>query len=108
MTATTRRTLQGPAVRDLLAAHGIEAESVTRNRRTGVYTAHFKDLNLDSFYSKGTHPARVWAERIQEALPMADIIDGYDSVAEWRPEKPVLFALVTFTLPAALKKEAVA
>lgn len=82
-----------------LEAAGIRPTSVVRNRRTGRYTIKFVGPNNDNFYSRGTAPAQEWAERIQEALPLADIVEAYDSVADWRPARTVLFATVVLNLP---------
>jgi len=89
-----RERLQGKRLLSALRARGIEADNVTRNRRTGVYTVKFTTPNVTNFYSKGTDPARVWARRIEECFDDVQIIDTYDSIAEWRPQKPVLFATV--------------
>jgi hypothetical protein len=91
---------QGKTLLSRLAAAGIQADNVTQNRRTGVFTVKFTAPNINNFYSKGTDSGRVWAERIQAAIPEADIIDVYDSVAEWRPQLPILFATVFLALPA--------
>lgn len=89
-----RESLQGKRVLATLRAHGIEAADVSRNRRTGVYTVRFGSPNVANFYARGTEPAREWARRIEDCFEDVEIIDTYDSVAEWRPHKPVLFATV--------------
>jgi hypothetical protein len=94
-----REPRQGKSLLSRLAAAGINASSVTRNRRTGVYTVKFVAPNVNDFYSKGTDSARVWAERIQAALPGVEIIGTHDSVADWRPRMPVMSATVFLTLP---------
>ena len=89
-----REPLQGKRLLTTLRARGIEADNVTRNRRTGVYTVKFTAPNMNNFYSRGTDSARVWAQRIEECFDDVEIIDTYDSVAEWRPQQPILFATV--------------
>jgi hypothetical protein len=89
-----REPLQGKRLLSTLRARGIEADNVTRNRRTGVYTVKFAAPNMNNFYSRGTDSARVWAERIEACFDDVEIIDTYDSVAEWRPQQPILFATV--------------
>lgn len=89
-----REPLQGKRLLSTLRARGIEADNVTRNRRTGVYTVKFTAPNMNNFYSRGTDSARVWAERIEACFEDVEIIDTYDSVAEWRPQQPILFATV--------------
>lgn len=86
--------LQGKRLLSTLRAKGIEADNVTRTRRTGVYMIEFAALNMSNFYAAGTLPARVWAQRIEECFTDVEIIDTYDSVAEWRPQRPILFATV--------------
>lgn len=89
-----REPLQGKRLLTTLRARGIEADNVTRNRRTGVYTVKFAAPNMSNFYARGTDPARVWAQRIEDCFEDVEIIDTYDSVAEWRPQQPILFATV--------------
>jgi len=91
---TPREPLLGKRLLSTLRAKGIEADNVTRNRRTGVYTVKFAAPNPNNFYSRGTDPARVWAQKIEDAFAGVEIIDTYDSVAEWRPQHPILFATV--------------
>jgi hypothetical protein len=89
-----REPVQGKRLLHDLRAKGVEADNVTRNRRTGVYTVKFAAPNMNNFYARGTDSARVWAQRIEAAIPNIEIIDTYDSIAEWRPQQPVLFATV--------------
>jgi hypothetical protein len=95
--------LQGKRLLSALRAKGIEANNVTRNRRTGVYTIKFAAPNMSNFYSRGTLPARVWAQRIEECFTDVETIDTYDSVAEWRPQRPILFATVFIRIVETLK-----
>src|SRR5690554_3572205 len=90
----SREPVQGKRLLTALRARGIEADNVTRNRRTGVYTVKFAAPNMNNFYSRGTDPAIVWAQRIEACFDDVEIIDTYDSVAEWRPQQPILFATV--------------
>lgn len=92
-TLTTRKAAQGKQLLAMLRNAGICAQEVTRNRRTGVYSVRFGSPNVTSFYAEGTDPARTWADRITDRF-YVEIVDCYDSVAEWRPNKPVLFATV--------------
>lgn len=89
-----REPVQGKRLLHALRARGIEADNVTRNRRTGVYTVKFAAPNMSNFYARGTDSARVWAQRIEDCFDDVEIIDTYDSVAEWRPQQPILFATV--------------
>lgn len=91
---SAREPVQGKRLLHALRAKGIEASNVTRNRTTGVYTVKFAASNMNNFYARGTDSARVWAQRIEEAFSDVEIIDTYDSVAEWRPQQPILFATV--------------
>jgi hypothetical protein len=96
-----RRISTGPALFKLLKEHGIEANTITRNRRTGVYTVKFAAPNMSNFYAAGTDSYRVWAERIESVIPDAEFVADqcYDSAAEWRPSQPILFATVTLRIP---------
>lgn len=97
-TRQPRAPRQGKALLERLRAAGIEAHDVTRNQRTGVYTVKFVDPNQSSLYSRGTDAANVWAERIEAAVPQARIVDLDDSIADWRPRRPILFATVYLVL----------
>lgn len=76
-----------------LQSQGIEAGSVTR-QRTGVYAVEFRAPNPANQGERGTDPARVWARRIEARFDGIEIVDTYDSVADWRPQRPILFATV--------------
>lgn len=89
-----RERLQGKRFLAALQAVGIEADNVTRNRKTGVHTVKFTAPDISNFNSKGTRPAREWGRLIMAAFEDAEVIGAYDSVADWRPGKPVLFATV--------------
>lgn len=93
-TAQPRQPAQGKRLLHALRSRGIDAANVTRNRRTGVYTVKFASPNMHDFDARGTEPAHVWAQRIEDAFTDIEIVDTYDSVAEWRPQQPILFASV--------------
>ena len=76
-----------------LQSQGIEAGNVTR-QRTGIYAVEFRAPNPGNMGERGTDPARVWARRIEARFDGIEIVDTYDSVADWRPQRPVLFATV--------------
>jgi hypothetical protein len=97
---------QGKSLLIRLHEAGIQADNVTQNQRTGLYAVKFVAPNLNSLYSK-TDSAQVWSQRILEAIPDAEIVELYDSRAEWRPQLPILFATVFLALPAQ-KKSAIA
>jgi hypothetical protein len=98
MTATAQRT----SLLARLTAAGIDAATVVRNRRTGVYTVSFRDPDLNNQASAGTDRADVWAARITAALDDVQVVDTYTSVAEWRnpANPPVLFASVFLKVAA--------
>jgi hypothetical protein len=85
---------QGKQILAVLRARGIDARDVTRNRRTGIYEVKFGAPNVTSFTSKGTDSAHVWARRILDRFDGVEVVDTYDTVADWRPQQPVLFATV--------------
>src|SRR4051794_17361172 len=93
-----RQPSQGKKVLAALREQGIEADNVTRDRRSGVYVVKFGAPNPNNFNGRGTDPAQVWANRIQSSLDDVEIVSTYDSVADWRPQKPVLFATVLIRL----------
>lgn len=92
--AKHRQTSQGKQILQVLRAKGINARDVTRNRKTGVYAVEFDAPNVTNFQGEGTDSADVWARRILERFDGVEVVDTYDSVAEWRPKRPVLFATV--------------
>ena len=89
-----RQPSQRKQILAALRSRGIEARDVTRNRKTGIYAIKFGAPNVTNFHSKGTDSASVWARRILERFEGVEVIDTYDSVADWRPQNPVLFATV--------------
>lgn len=93
--APTAKLLPGARLLLDLRAAGIVASSVIRNRRTGVLTVKFAAPDISDFTSQ-TDPAKVWAERILNAVDGYEVVDTYDSLAEWRnpTNPPVLYATV--------------
>jgi hypothetical protein len=49
----------------------------------------------------GTDSAKVWARRILAAVPNLRIVDTHDSVADWLPGCPIVYALVIVEFQAA-------
>lgn len=98
MTNALAAPIPGPRILTRLTNAGVKAQSVTRNRRTGIYTIRFGSPNVTNFNSIGTDKGSVWARRIEHVLPEAVIVDTYDSIADWRPGCPVLFATVFIRL----------
>ena len=92
--AQRRGETQGQGLLVLLRARGIDAGNVTRNRRTGVYAVQFAAPDVNNFNGSGTAPAQQWASKISACFDSVEIVDTHDSVADWRPGKPVLFATV--------------
>lgn len=85
---------EGKLVLDQLRVQGIAAKKVKHNRSNDTYAVQFGAPEVARFECEGTDPAIVWARRIQDRFEGVEIIDTYDTVAEWRPQKPVLFATV--------------
>lgn len=52
-------------------------------------------------HDSGTDSAAVWAQRIAAVVPNVRIVETHDSVADWRPGCPVLYALVIVEFQAA-------
>lgn len=89
-----QRPAQGKRILAALHSNGIDALDVTRNRKSGCYEVRFGAQNITQFSSRGTEPAREWARRILERFDGVEVVDTYDSVADWRPQRPVLLATV--------------
>ncbi len=84
----------GPKMQQYLKSKGIEARQVVQRRTTGYYVAEF-------YHQKMEEPipsSQQWADAIETCLEDSTIIDSYDTVADWRPGKPVVWASVTFSL----------
>lgn len=86
--------LSGRAMRRHLEILGVMSQKIVRKRETGNYVAEFFVPEMAVAIS----PADEWAERIQDVLPDAQIINTHDTIAAWRPNKPVIFATVIFQL----------
>lgn len=86
--------LSGCAMRRHLETLGVVAQKIVRKRETGDYVAEFFVPEM----AVAIPPADEWAERILDALPDAKIINTHDTIAAWRPAKPVIYATVIFQL----------
>jgi hypothetical protein len=71
---------------------GIPVQKVVRKRETGAYLADFYVPEM----REAIPPAAVWARRLGDALPDIRIVDTHDTVANWRPGQPVIYATVAF------------
>lgn len=87
-------TLSGRAMCKHLVSLGIPAQKIVRKQETGEYVAEFFVPEM----SEPVAPAREWASKITEALPLARIIDTHDTFASWRENQPVIYATVIFKL----------
>ena len=86
--------LSGRAMRRHLESLGVEAQKIVRKRETGDYVADFYIPEMHEPIA----PAKEWAQRIRAVLPTARIVDTHDTIAAWRPDKPVIYATVIFQL----------
>lgn len=86
--------LSGRAMRRHLETLGVVAQKIVRKRETGDYVAEFFVPEM----AIAIPPADEWAERIVVALPDARIINTHDTIAAWRPNRPVIYATVIFQL----------
>ena len=86
--------LTGRAMRRHLETLGVVAQKIVRKRETGDYVAEFFVPEM----AVAIPPADEWAGRIMEVLPDAKIINTHDTVAAWRPSRPVIYATVIFKL----------
>ena len=86
--------MTGRALQRHLATLGIGAQKLVRRRETGDYVAEFFVPEMN----EPVESSRVWAKRIRTILPHATIIDTHDTIASWRPDTPVIYATVIFTL----------
>ena len=75
-----------------LRSLGINVQQVTRKRRTGHYLAEFFVPEM----REPVPPAALWAQTISDAG--LTVLDSEDTVASWRPDRPVIWATVTFAL----------
>lgn len=82
-----------------LAAAGVDVAHATITRRQcGDFLLVFHDPDCANYRTRGTDPARVWAERVRKALPDAEISNPYDSISKHRPVAPVFSAQFTVRL----------
>lgn len=88
-----RRRTQGKSLLDALHAAGIAASNA-KKQRNGVHIVYFSAPNVSDLDSPGTDPAKVWARRIENALTDVEVVDTYESRADWRQGNPVLWAQV--------------
>ncbi|MCA9913992.1 MAG: hypothetical protein KC496_11610 [Anaerolineae bacterium] len=92
--------LSGRAMRRHLASMGVPAQKVVRKQASGDYVADFFIPQMEQPIA----PAREWAQRIRATVPQAQIKNTHDTVAEWRPGKPVIYATVTFTVQGEIER----
>jgi len=88
------KTPTGPAMKSTLKRAGIEPQSVVRRQQTGFYVAEFYNKAMKD----PVQPSKLYAEAIKERMADLEIIDTHDTVADWRPGKPVIWASVTFKI----------
>lgn len=84
--------VSGRAMCKHLVSLGIPAQKIVRKQETGDYVADFFVPEM----SEPIAPAKDWAERIKAAMPDVRIIDTHDTIAAWRPNRPVIYATVIF------------
>lgn len=75
-----------------LQSAGIAAQKVVCRRRNGHYVADFYVPEMQ----EPVRPAGEWAQVI--ARHGLEIIDTADTIAGWRPDRPVICATVTFVV----------
>lgn len=75
-----------------LASMGVAAQKIVRKQQSGEYVADFFVPGMTDPIA----PAQVWARRIKDALPAARIVETLDTVADWRPDSPIIHAIVIF------------
>lgn len=85
---------EGKQLLNRLRAAGIDAQNVTRNRKTGLFFVDFKVPDVDDFDAPGIPPANEWARRIRQQISGVEVVDTHDTIAAWRPHQPVLLATV--------------
>lgn len=86
--------LTGRAMRQRLASLGIPVQKVVRKQRSGDYVADFFVPNLHEPIA----PSNEWAHEIRRRLPDVAILETHDTIADWRPGRPVIHATVVFRL----------
>jgi hypothetical protein len=80
-------------MRDFLIANGINVQAI--GHRRGLYIADFYNKRMN----KPVDCAASWWAEIKRVLPDAGLVDTHDTLAEHKPGKPVVWAVVTFRLP---------
>lgn len=78
-----------------MAVLGIPAQKVVRKRQTGDYVADFFVPDM----KQSVPSAETWAQQIQAQLPDSQVVSTHNTVAEWRPDAPIIQATVIFTVP---------
>lgn len=86
--------LSGRAMRRHLTSLGVPAQKVVRKQASGDYVADFYVPQME----QPVPSAQEWASRIRRSLPQARIKDTHDTIADWRPGNPVIYATVTFSV----------
>ncbi len=92
--AKSTSSLTGPAMKIQLESAGITPRSVTRRQDSGFYVAEFYNTRMQD----PVQPSRVYANAIEERLGELEIVDTHDTVADWRPGQPIIWASVTFRI----------
>lgn len=96
-------------LRTALEAAGICPQQVVRNRATGTFVVEFNAPTLTDMNGVGLERGDVLARAIAKAISDAQVVDVYETIAEWRPSRPVLFVRVWVKLgglPVALGGDA--
>ena len=96
--------MQGYDMRKLLHRRGVWANDVTRKRNTGYFVVDFFGPQLES----GVPCAEYWSQQIQRALPGIQILKTNNTVADWREDKPIIWACVQFRLTDLYQQSEVA
>jgi len=86
--------MSGQAMRRHLGSLGLYAQKIVRKKGTGYYVADFYVPEM----AEAIPCAQSWAQHIQALLPGAEVIATQDTVADWRPGQPVIYATVVFRL----------
>lgn len=88
------KKLSGPRMQQHLQSLGLDVRQVVLRRENNYYVAEFYQDRMQ----QPVQSSAVWAQAIQERLRDVTIIDRYDTIADWRPGKPVIWASVTFKM----------
>jgi hypothetical protein len=84
----------GPAMQERLHEVGIEARRVVRRRDTGHYIADFFIPGMQT----PIDPSKEWARKMEQRLVGLRVLKMDDTLADWRADKPVIWASVTFAV----------